>query len=247
MNKLKALLIGATVAASSSVAIAGASAGFDVVSAYIFRGGTVNDEVNVQPYLDGSVDEGPLAGLAVGTWANFNTDTEQFDEIDYYFSYSLPIEGPVSVDIGYTEYTFPTGTESTETSFGGATLTTVSALEADREISLSLGADLAEGLSAGFFAGFGLEGPFLDEGIYLEGSLGYETELSEGVSASAGASLGYEAGDNYAENGFSHAALTAGVGYEFVSVGLTYIVETDDDVLAVDEDFFASIGVGFDL
>ena len=52
------------------------SFGLDVNSAYIFRGATVNDEVNVMPTA-----EVTFYGITFGTWGNFNTDAEQFDEI----------------------------------------------------------------------------------------------------------------------------------------------------------------------
>lgn len=202
------------------------SAGADVTSAYIFRGGTVNDEVNVQPFIDASA-----YGVTVGTWANFNTDASQFDEIDYYVGYELPLgeDVPVSASLGYTEYTFPTGEDDEGV-----------ALEADREISLSLGLDTL--LAPSLFVGYGLEGPFLDEGIYIEASVGHDLEITEDLAVSLGASIGYEAGDNYDENGFSHALLSAGTGFGPLSISVNYVVETDSDVLEVDEDFFVTIG-----
>ena len=108
--------------ASMPAVAADAAAGVDVASAYIFRGATVLDEVVVQPYL-----EGAFYGVTVGTWANFNTDSSQFDEIDYYASYELPLgeAAPVGVTIGYTEYTYPTAVDEL-----GA------GLEADREASI---------------------------------------------------------------------------------------------------------------
>lgn len=210
------------------------SVGADVTSAYIFRGGTVNDEVNVQPYIEASVH-----GVTFGTWANFNTDTEQFDEIDYYVGYDIPMpeDVPLGLSVGYTEYTFPTGTETTVALDGTSTTT---ALEADRELYASIGLDAI--LAPSLFVGYGLEGPFLDEGIYLELSAGHDLELSEEVALSLGAALGYEAGDNFAENGFSHLTLSVGSGFGPFSFSLNYVVETDDEVLVVDEDFFFTVG-----
>lgn len=201
------------------------SAGVDVVSAYIFRGGTVNDEINVNPYIEVGV-----GGVVFGTWGNFNTDAEQFDEIDYYVGYEIPMpegmEVPLSIGIGYTEYTYP-NTEETE---------------ADREVGLSLGLDTL--FSPSFFVGYGIEGPFLEDGIYLELSGGYDYELEDsGVTLNAGAALGYEAGDNFEENGFSHLTLSVGGSYGYGTLSLNYVVETDNDVLAVDEDFYVSFGV----
>lgn len=138
---------------------------------------------------------------------------------------------PVTLSLGYTEYTYPTGLDD-----AGA------GLEADREIGIGLGLDTV--LAPSLFAGFGLEGPFLDEGIYLEASIGHDLEITEDVAVSLGASIGYEAGDNYDENGFSHALLSVGTGVGPLSISLNYVVETDRDVLEVDEDFFVTIGAG---
>ncbi len=215
--------------------------GVDINSAYIFRGGTVNDEVNVTPFI-----EATAYGVTFGTWGNLNTDTEQFDEIDYYVSYEIPLaeDSPVSLGLGYTEYTFPTAvTAVPDTRAGAAEGATVNVgTEADREIGLTLGVDTL--FSPSLFVGFGLEGPFLDEGIYLELSGGYDYELEDaGVTLNAGAALGYEAGDNFVENGFSHLTLSVGAAYDIGTLTLNYVVETDDDVLVVDEDFYISFGV----
>jgi hypothetical protein len=201
------------------------SAGVDVVSAYIFRGATVNDEVNVNPYLEVTVGD-----VVFGTWGNFNTDPEQFDEIDYYVSYDIPLpedmEVPLSLGVGYTEYTYH-GVEE---------------IEADREVNLTLGLDTL--FAPSLFVAYGIEGPFLEDGLYIELSGGYDYEVEDsGVTLSAGAALGYEAGDNFEENGFSHLTLSVGGSYGVGSLSLNYVVETDKDVVAVDEDFYVALGV----
>ncbi|NIP53886.1 MAG: hypothetical protein GWN81_15640, partial [Phycisphaerae bacterium] len=68
------------------------SAGIEVTSAYIFRGGTVNDEINVNPTI-----EAGTGNLTFGSWGQFNTDTEEFEEIDFYVSYALPLDLPLDV------------------------------------------------------------------------------------------------------------------------------------------------------
>lgn len=224
--------LGLTVAVAGTAPVSAqevsGSVGADVASAYIFRGATVNDEVNVQPYIEAGV-----GSFTFGTWANLNTDSEQFDEIDYYVSYDVPLpeDSGLGLSLGYTEYTYPTSVDA----LGAGT-------EADREVSVSLSADTF--LAPYAMVAIGLEGPFLDEGLYVEVGIGHEVEVSDGVTLSAGASLGYEGGDNYAENGLSHALLSAGASYGPASVSLNYVVETDDDVLVVDEDFFVTVGVG---
>ena len=52
MNKLKTILLGTTIAAGSTLAFAGADAGVDITSAYIYRGATVSDEVKRTTYIE---------------------------------------------------------------------------------------------------------------------------------------------------------------------------------------------------
>jgi uncharacterized protein (TIGR02001 family) len=218
VTKLLAALVAGTVVSAPTFAedVTG-SAGADITSAYIFRGGTVNDDMNVQPYIEASA-----YGVTVGTWANLNTDASQMDEIDYYISYDIPMseDSPAGISLGYCEYTFPTGTEDADPVTGATP-----ALEADREVSVTLSADAP--LSPSLFVGYGLE---------------HDLDVTEDLAVSLGAALGYEAGDNFAENGFSHLTLSLGTGYGPFSFSLNYVVETDDDVLAVDEDFYFTIG-----
>ena len=59
-----------------------------------------------------------------------------------------------------------------------------------------------------------------------------------------GATLGAELGDNFEDNGLSHLTLSVGGAYGPATISLNYIVETDDDVLEIDEDFYVSVGIG---
>ncbi|MDA0989900.1 MAG: TorF family putative porin [Verrucomicrobia bacterium] len=214
-----------------------ASAGADVVTAYIFRGVTINDDVNVQPWLEGS-----FYGVTIGTWANFNSKPSQFDEIDYYAGYDLPLEdSPVGLSLGYTEYTYPTAPAPTTDPVTGV----VTGTEADREVSIS--ASLDSILSPSLAVYFGLEGPFLDEGMYIELGLSHEVAVDDSLTVSGGATLGYEAGDNYVENGFSHLTLSLGASMGALAASVNYVVETDDKVLVVGEDFYGSVGISLPL
>ncbi len=224
MKKLIALTSAAVTAAVLS---ASAEVSVDVVSAYIFRGATINDEVNVQP---GFGTEAFGGAVNVGTWANFNTDTSDFDEIDYFFGIPLPLgeDSPVSVEVGYTEYTYPTA-----------------GIEADREPYISFGTSAAGvDLSLGLF--YGIDGGIKDT-LYAE--LGAETgmDVAENVALGVSAKLGYVDPDE-GKDGFSHLTLGASLGLTIpeiekeVSLGVAYVVETDEDVLAVDEDLLFTIG-----
>ena len=220
MKKFITLL---SAAVAATVMTASAEVSIDLVSAYVFRGGTINDEFNIQP----GFETGMFGELfTVGTWANFNTDTSEFDEIDYYIGYSVPLEGPVTVDIGYTEYVYNVGGE------------------ADREPYLALGTSAA-GVDFGFLLAYGISGA-IDSSLYIELSAGYAVPVSEDIEVALGAALGYADPDE-GESGFSHLTLDAGVdlpvGEDYsISLGLSYVIETDEDVLAVDEDFYFTIG-----
>ena len=212
-----------------------AAAGLEVVSAYIFRGATVSDEVSVQPFVDGT-----FYGVTLGTWANFNTDASQFDEIDYYASYELPLEdSPVGLSVGYTEYTYPTATATDELT-GEA-----SGLEADREVSLSASLDTILSPSAAVY--YGIEGPFLEDGLYVELGVSHELAIDEKIGLNCGAALGYEAGDNVADEGFSHLTLTLGGNVGPFTANIAYVVETDDSVLVVDEEVYGGVGITLPL
>ena len=214
--------IALTSAAVAAVAMtASAQVAVDVVSAYVFRGGTINDEVNVQPGFDTTAFGG---ALSVGTWGNFNTDTSEFDEIDYFFGYTIPTgDSPVSAEIGYTEYVYNEGAT------------------ADREPYLSLGLGDASLLIA-----YGVDGG-IDELLYLELGYGVSMDLAENIGFGLSAALGY-IDPAEGESGFSHLTIGAGLDVGIpetdyaVSFGVTYIYETDDEVQVVDEDLYFTVG-----
>jgi len=219
--------IALTSAAIAAVSLtASAEVAVDVTSAYVFRGGTINDEVNVQPGFETTAFGD---AITVGTWANFNTDTTEFDEIDYYFAYSVPMgDSPVGIDIGYTEYTYPTG-----------------GIDADREPFISFGTSV-EMIDLSLLVAYGIDGG-IDESLYLELGAGTGVDVAENVSVGLSAALGYVDPES-GESGLSHLTLgaSADVGipetdYGF-TVGVSYVVETDDEVLVVDEDLYFTVG-----
>lgn len=95
-----------------------------VNSAYVWRGQVLNDEAVLQPELAVSSD----IGLAFDVWANADLtdrhDTrKKISEVDLMATYTLPLEGPVGVDIGAVEYSFPnTSANSTHEAFGKVSL-----------------------------------------------------------------------------------------------------------------------------
>lgn len=220
--------IGIISAALAATALtASAELGVDVVSAYVFRGETFKDEVSVQPGFETEIFGG---AATVGTWGSFDTDASQFEEIDYYLVVPIPLgeEASVGADVYYNEYTYP-GAEG----------------DADREIGLGLGTEAA-GVELGLGIFYGIDGG-IDKTLYLGLTAGYSLDLAENLALGLGAELGYLDPDE-GESGFSHLTLSAGLDITIpeielpLSVGISYVYETDEDVLVVDQDVIFSVG-----
>jgi len=242
MKKLMITMMVALVAAAVAQA-ADVSVYSDFASAYVFRGVTLNDGFVMQPgaELSGFPIDEKYGALAVGIWANYDINDmgsgQEFSEVDYYISYSLPVE---IVDIGltYTEYTYPGAS-------GG---------DSDREVTLSLGKELGtNGFYSSISFNYGLGGAIEGE-LYVLGGLSYETSLTEKLSASAGVTVGYLQDDD-GPSGFNDATASVGLGYALndnwsLSGGLTYIAQLDDAVLTdseYDVNLVASVGLSCDF
>ena len=238
-----------TLAACAAVAAQAAdvSTYVDFASAYVFRGVTLNNGFVMQPGAEISgfpIDEA-YGSLAIGIWANYDIDAidnngSDFSEIDYYLSYTLPIE-VLDVSVAYTEYTYPEGGN------------------ADKEIALSLGSAIGtNGLYASVGFNYGVGGA-IEKDLYIEAALDYEMELSDALSASAGVTVGYLVSDG-GESGFHNATASVGLGYALndnwsIGAGLTYVAQLDSDVLAdatpaaagYDVNLLASVGISCDF
>lgn len=216
----------------ASAQLSGA-AGVDLASAYVYRGATVHDEIAIQPWAEVGLS-GWLDGVTFGTWGDFNTDTTEFDEIDYSLGYNFDTGSDVDLGLTYVEYTYPTGNDGDGNSLGG-----------DREIQLSTGTNIA-GLDVGLLAAIGIEGPFLEDGIHVAAN----TEWTQSIPGTdydfaAGATIGSEWGDNFDEEGISFAQLDASIAAFGGTLGAHYVIETDDDIIQVDEDFYVTLGYEF--
>jgi hypothetical protein len=197
--------------------------GVDLNSAYVFRGATVNDDVNLNPYLNADIG----GGLSVGVWANVNTDAGNTDEVDISASYALP----AGLSLGFTEYVYA-GDGAAE--------------ESDRELSLSMAVPGGLPLDPAIAVFLGVDGA-LDGNLYVELTGEHSLALSDSMAIDIGATLGYVADSDDGETGLSHLTLSAGTGFDTglgaVAVGVSYVVETDEDVTRVDEDLFFTIGL----
>jgi len=202
-----------SVVMASAVAYgADATLSVDVASAYVFRGATFNDGLNLQPGMEVS---GP-GGLSVGAWGVLDLEDYdgavvdgQFQELDLYASYALPVE-ILDLSIGYTEYLYP--------SAGG---------DSDREVGVSIGKSvMAVDLAADVY--YGLDGGIRKQ-FYVELSAGTEFELGC-LGVELGAMVAYLNPDE-GESGFSHWAATVGASYGAFGASVTYIGQVDDKVL----------------
>lgn len=193
----------------------------DFVSSYVFRGATLGDE-SIQPGFDTTAFGG---AVSVGTWANFDIDSSEFNEIDYFFGIPIPTgeDSPVAIEVGYTEYVYNEGGE------------------ADREPYISFGFGDA---SLGVYYGIG---GAIEDMLYVELGYGTSIALVDNISLDVSAALGYLDPDE-GESGFNHLTLSASTSIAIpetetsVAIGLTYIVEMDDEVQEVDEDIYFTIG-----
>jgi len=231
MKKVVMIVSAGMMMAAGSV-LAGGSASLDLASAYVFRGVTFNDGLVLQPGV--KVAE---YGVTLGAWGNLDLDDyagavaeNQFSEIDLYGSYALPVEA-ADISVGYTEYTYP-GAEG----------------EADREVSLSIGLKVLASPSVAVY--YGVDGG-IDKTLYIEGAVGHELELGEGIGLKLGATVGYVDPDG-GTSGFSHFTAKAGLSYACLAASVTYIGQIDEEVLpdgagAYDAEVVGVIGVSGDL
>ena len=250
MKKVMVMTV-AALAAVVSVQAADVSVSADFASAYVFRGVTLNNGLVFQPgaEISGFPIPEEYGSVAAGIWANYDLDDQDgmgsdFSEVDYYMSYTLPIS-ILDISFGYCEYTYPNDTG-----------------DSNRELSASIGSALGtNGLYSSISAYYGIDG-LIDEDLYIEGALDYEMALSDALSLSAGATVGYLITDGSDDDGFHNATASIGLGYALnenwsVSAGLTYIAQLDEAVLAdmsapgaydgYDVDFVGTVGVACDF
>ena len=147
----------------------------DTVSEYVFRGVSLGSS-SVQPGTEFSV-----YGFHAGSWysAGFGENSAvQFDELNLYGGYQLPLDGLLQVDIGGTAYIFPQGVDL-RTGDGG----TVATYEVDATVALP---DVF--LSPSVFAAY----DFTLDNFTVEGSLSHSFDLPrEGWSLDLGLTAGH--------------------------------------------------------
>ena len=192
------------------------------VSEYVFRGVSLGG-ASLQPSTEISTD----FGITVGAWysAGLGSDSSvQADEIDLYISYALPIEGPISAEVGGTYYHYPQFGSLFETEDGFA-----GSYEVYGSVGLN---DVPLSPSATVYYDFTLEN------LTVEGFVGHSLDLPrDGWSADLGLTAGLvdsDQGFDY-EWGTATVALNKAVteNIDFYLSG-NFTVNSEDDTLGFD-------------
>jgi len=197
-----------------------ATVGMDVMSAYVFRGNTLNDGPVVQPALslgNFKLSEVITLPLTLGVWANMDIgnysgalDAGEFSEVDFTASYALPkVIDKLGWSVGYIEYMYP----------GGAAH--------DREVNLGFTVDTF--LSPSLTFNYGLDGA-LQDNTYIEGGLKHAFDLDP-VTLTLGGTLGYQIVPGSDASGFGPLVLTASASYMILTASVSTVTEVNDDVL----------------
>ncbi len=115
MKRLIPVIVLAMVLASGSAWAADATANLDVMSAYVWRGITINDSPVLQPMLDVSKN-----GFGANVWANYDLDSYyndspddyEFSEVDLTLYYGFSVQ-KLEITVGIIDYLFPAGGNDT--------------------------------------------------------------------------------------------------------------------------------------
>ena len=200
------------------------SASVDIASAYLIRGDTINRGPAIQPGLSISSS----SGFTFGFWGNFNVEDQndasnegEFGEIDVFVEYELPLKSDVfSASIGAIEYTYP-GAYNQELD-----------TQSDREIKLHTAVNTFANPSVTLY--YALAGA-IEEDLYGE------IAISESVYSSKDVTLGVKAIAGYidpkvGESGWRHGTIAITSQFKDISASINYIIETDKEVLELDDD-----------
>jgi Bacterial protein of unknown function (Gcw_chp) len=222
-------------------------------SSYVWRGLSLTNKPVAQPavYLsipvsNASVTLGGWANIDLGSYDDINDDIAEgggtsfnLSEFDPYAEISFPV-GKATLTGGVTGYIYPNDEEAPN-DFG---LLTSDANTVEIYGKLGYDAPLSPELSI-----------YYDvdkiEGAYIEGAVSYSLAASENVSIDLGALAGFSAGQdcdgdfasdtcsnsfNFADNGFTHLDLSAGVPFAAGAFSITpvlHLVINGDDATKI--------------
>ncbi len=231
----------------ASMASAEVSLTTDFASAYVFRGATLNDSFVVQPgFAATGLGLPEKYGMVLfGVWGNYtlsdygSSEGSNFSEIDWYGAYYLPsLATGLNLSIGYTEYTYGSGS--------GVNVSGTS----EAEVNLEAAYEIA-GASIGIRYNQGVGG-VVGTSAYTELTLGYGASFTTNLSGSVTAHVGYAAPDA-GPSGFQMYDIGGSLLYALnemwgVNASLTYIGQGDEDVLpdglyGYDVNFVGKIGL----
>lgn len=191
--------------------------GVDYVGEYVFRGFSLAEDA-IQPYVEASV-----GGFTVGAWAStgFGAGSELYDdEIDLYAGYSVPMEGPVSLDLGVTYYHYPQGGPLLSTRDGGS---------GSYEFSVAAGfGDVVLAPSVAAYYDVTLET------FTLEGAVGHSVGFGDKNGLDLGLTLGAVEADGGGDYQWAHASVALNHSLSddaSVYVGANYAINSEDNTL----------------
>lgn len=210
----------------------------DIISAYVWRGITVNEGWVVQPSLDIATP----SGVGLNVWGNVNLDDydgrfqeNEFGELDPTITYAFSV-GPVSLTVGVLEYLYP----HQVTTSGSSNAVHTGATPGTRELMAKAETQVMETLSVS--ASFYYDADEYDD-FYANIGLKYAPVIiKDKLSAEMGALVGY-AGKDWAvgnslgtKGGFHewnvYAAATVKLTAQLdASANLGYTDTLDKDVL----------------
>ena len=219
-NTIRRALLAATIIAGSTGLASAASAqdvsvstGVDLVTDYVFRGVSLADTA-VQPYAEVSI-----GNFTAGTWISTglgDTSILAGDEIDLYAGYSVPLDGPLSLDLGITYYHYPQGGSLFETEDGAAGTYEVSAAVGFNDVALAPSVAAYYDLTL--------------EAFTLEGAIGHSVGIGEKQGLDLGLTVGLVDGDGFSyEWGQASAAVSHGFTDDVsVYAGVNYTLNSED-------------------
>lgn len=249
------VLFGVVWATSTPAHAADVTVGADVLSSYIWRGVTINKDTVVQPSLAVEHD----SGLALEVWANFDIgdndgefEKRQFSEIDFDVSYTLDLN-PISVTLGYIEYTYPCQIEDLNAENGdddGEETDRFGRKTADRDVYVRIATELPPGIEMDLTVYQDLS---TSDGTYARLTGVYEFQVNEKLVLGLKGSVGYGAKDATASGKAGWHDYLVGISADYevadvltVGVFAHHVGSLDSDVLpseAVVEDVYGGLGL----
>lgn len=256
MRKMKYMLVmgltaGVLLVGPMTAQAAEANLTVDVLSAYVFRGVTVNDDAVIQPAIDVAHE----SGFGINVWGNFDIgdsdgdfDKREFSEVDLtvYYAFTCPFTD-AALTVGYSEFLYPGQTVEDDE---GATI----AYKSDREFWLSAEKEVVTGLTLGLYGAGNARA--LKDYYYFNASAAYGLDVTDALSVGLKGLIGYAGKDFAAINGGTDSGLheyQVSLNADFavsetLSVGalIAYTDSVDDDVLPEqDTDVYGGVTVNW--